>query len=230
MIAVLTPLLMSLGAAALLVILPIVFAETGLVVLAFLPGDSLLFTVGILVATHVMPLPLWLVVAACAVAAVAGDQLGYLLGRRFGPAVFSRPKSRWFNPEHAVRAHEFFVRHGSKAVVLARFVPVVRGFAPVVAGVGRMPRGRFTTYNVLGGLGWTASMLVAGFYAGGIPLVAAHIELFAIGLVVASLVPAGLAWLRDRVRRRRRLEQGVLGPAEGPAATPGEDLRELVGR
>lgn len=204
MIAVLAPLLATMGAAGLLLVMAIVFAETGLIVGAFLPGDSLLFTVGVMVAAHVLPLPLWLAVVACAVAAIVGDQVGYALGRRFGPSVFSRSHSRLLNPRHVDRAQQFFARHGSKAVVLARFLPVVRGFTPPVAGIGGMPYRRFAVYNVIGGVAWTVVMLVAGFFAGGVPLVAQHIELLAIGLVALSVVPACAMWVRNRMRRRAR--------------------------
>ncbi|MCW2762226.1 MAG: hypothetical protein JWR85_2427 [Marmoricola sp.] len=217
MIAVLTPLMASMGVAALLVVVAIVFAETGLIVAAFLPGDSLLFTFGVLVAAHVVPLPLWLVVIASAAAAVGGDQVGYALGRRFGPRVFSRRHSRLLNPHHVDKAQEFFERHGSKAVVLARFVPVVRGFVPAVAGVGRMSYRRFAAYNVVGGVAWTMTMLLGGFYAGGIPLVAAHVELLAVALVALSLVPVMFVWVRNRLRRRG---EGKTDSPESPTASP----------
>lgn len=212
MIAVLTPLLAALGPAALLLVMAIVFVETALLVGFFLPGDSLLFTVGILVAAHALPLPLWLVGAGAAVAAILGDQVGFWLGRRFGPTIFSRAGSRLLNPRHAERAQAFFARHGHKAVVLARFVPVVRSLTPVVAGVARMPHRRFTAYNVLGGIGWTALMLLAGFYAGGVPFVAAHVELVAVALVALSLVPAVATWLRRRSRSRRLLAVRIPEP------------------
>jgi membrane protein DedA with SNARE-associated domain len=196
MIALLTPLMAMLGPLAVLLMMAVLFAETGLLVGFFLPGDSLLFTAGVLVAAGVMHLPLLLVIVAAFVAAVVGDQVGYLVGRRFGPRVFSRPRSRFFSPAHAGRAQAFFDRHGPRAVVLARFVPVVRTFTPVVAGVAEMPRGRFTGYNVVGAGLWTAGLLVAGYFLGGIPLIAAHIELFAIGMVALSLVPAAVALVR----------------------------------
>ncbi len=223
MIAVLTPVLISMGALGLLVVVAVVFVETGLIVGSFLPGDSLLVTVGVLVASHVMALPLWLVVAACAAAAVAGDQVGYGLGRRFGAAVFSRSHSRLLNPRHVVKAHEFFARHGSLAVVLARFVPVVRGLTPPVAGMGRMPYRRFAVYNIVGGVAWTSLLLVAGFYAGGVPLVARHVELLAVGLVVASLVPTGVMWWR---RTRARPLSAV--SASGPGRTAPAKGRRLL--
>ena len=203
MIAALTPFLLVLGPAALLVAMGIVFAETGLLVGFFLPGDSLLFTLGILAAGGLLQMPLWLVAVGLLVAAVAGDQVGYLIGRRFGPRVFSRSGSRFFSRSHADRAHAFFARHGPKAVVLARFVPVVRTFTPVVAGVARMPRRRFTAYNVAGALAWTTGLLTVGFYLGGVPLIAAHIARFSIGLVALSLVPALAGLLRQRATRLR---------------------------
>jgi membrane protein DedA with SNARE-associated domain len=202
MIAALTPFLLMLGPVALLVAMGIVFAETGLLVGFFLPGDSLLFTLGVLAAGGLLHLPLWVVALGVGVAAVVGDQVGYLLGRRFGPHIFSRPRSRWFSRSHAERAQAFFDRHGPKAVVLARFLPVVRTFTPVVAGVARMPRSRFTAYNVVGALAWTLGLLAVGFYLGGIPLIAAHIELFAVGMVALSLVPALVGVLRHRATRR----------------------------
>jgi membrane protein DedA with SNARE-associated domain len=202
MIAALTPFLLGLGPLALLVAMGIVFAETGLLVGFFLPGDSLLFTIGVLGAGGLLHLPFWLVAVGLLLAAVAGDQVGYLLGRRFGPRVFRRSESRLFSRAHADRAQAFFAKHGPKAVVLARFLPVVRTFTPVVAGVARMQRRRFTAYNLAGAIAWTTGLLTVGFYLGGIPLIAAHVELFAIGMVALSLVPALLGLIRHRLRRR----------------------------
>lgn len=213
MIAALTPFLLMLGPVALLVAMGIVFAETGLLVGFFLPGDSLLFTLGVLSAGGLLQLPLWVVALGVLIAAVAGDQVGYLIGRRFGPRIFSRPESRWFSRSHAERAQAFFATHGAKAVVLARFLPVVRTFTPVVAGVARMPRSRFTAYNVVGGLAWTLGLVAVGYFLGGIPLIAAHIELFAIAMVALSLLPALIGVLRHRITRRdptqRPLEPAV---------------------
>lgn len=203
-IALLTPLLMSLGAAALVLVMAIVFAESGLLIGFFLPGDSLLFLVGALVASGVIGLPLWLLVLGVSLAAVAGDQVGYVIGRRFGPRVFSRPDSRLFSQSRADAAQHFFERNGSKAVILARFVPIVRTFVPVVAGIGRMPRRRFTAYNVIGGVTWSASILSAGFWFGGIAFVAAHIELITISFAGLSVVPAAIAYVRGRRSRSAR--------------------------
>ena len=185
------------------ILMAIVFVETGLVIMPFLPGDSLLFAAGVLVATGAMHLPVWLVAAAALAAAVAGDQVGYLVGRGWGPRVFRRQDSRLFSRRHVDRARVFFDRHGPRAVILARFVPVVRTFTPVVAGVGQMSRRRFSLYNVVGAALWAVGLLVAGYFLGGIPLIANHVELVAIGMVAASLVPATLALVRRRVVRRR---------------------------
>jgi membrane-associated protein len=203
MIALLTPLMMVLGPLALLLLMGVLFAETGLLVGFFLPGDSLLFTAGVLVAAGAIHLPLWLVAVGAFVAATVGDQVGYLVGRRFGPRVFSRRDSRWLSRDHVSRAEAFFERHGPKAVVLARFVPVVRTLTPALAGMGHMPRRRFTAYNLAGGLVWAVGILLAGFFLGGIPLVAAHVELLALAVVTASLVPSVLTILRRRSRNRR---------------------------
>lgn len=198
MIALLTPLLFSLGPAALLLIMAIVFAESGLLAGFFLPGDSLLFLAGALVASQVIGLPIWLLAVGVFIAAVAGDQVGYTLGRHVGPRLFSRPDSRFFSQANADRAHRFYERHGTKAVILARFVPVVRTFVPAAAGVGRMPRRRFSTYNVVGAFLWSVSIVAAGFFLGGITVVAAHIELITISLVAVSVAPAAVSYLRGR--------------------------------
>ncbi len=198
MIATLTPLLYSLGPAALLLVMAIVFAESGLLVGFFLPGDSLLFLAGALVASHVIGVPIWALALGVFVAAVAGDQVGYLIGRRFGPRLFSRPDSRFFSHANAERAQHFFTHHGPKAVILARFIPVIRTFVPATAGVGMMDRRRFTTYNLVGAAAWSVGIIAAGFFFGGIPFVAAHIELITIGLAAFSIVPAVRAYVRNR--------------------------------
>ncbi|MEG9224916.1 VTT domain-containing protein [Aeromicrobium sp. Sec7.5] len=201
MIAVVTPALVALGPLALLLVMAIVFAETGLLVGFFLPGDSLLFIIGALVASHVVHLPLWTVAAGVVLAAAAGDQVGYLIGHRWGPRIFARPDSRLFRQEHVAVAEEFFLRHGPVAVIAARFVPVVRTFTPVVAGVAMMPRRRFTIYNVVGALAWGIGIVVAGFFFGGLAFVAHHIELIAIALALLSLVPAATTVVRARRHR-----------------------------
>ncbi len=198
MLPSLTPALGSLGAVGLLLVMAIVFAETGLLVGFFLPGDSLLFTAGVVCSTGSLHVPFWVAAGGVFVAAFIGDQVGYLIGRRLGPRVFTSPDSRLFAREHAVRAQAFFSRHGTKAVVLARFVPVVRTFTPVVAGVGRMSYRQFAVYNAAGALAWGVGLLSAGYFLGGIPFVATHVELIVLGVVALSLIPASIALLRHR--------------------------------
>jgi len=220
MIAVLTPLMATLGPLAVLLLMAVLFAETGLLVGFFLPGDSLLFAAGVLVAAGAMHLPLWMVAAGALVAAGLGDQVGYLVGRWSGPRIFNRPESRLFSRRHVDRAHAFFDRHGPRAVILARFVPVVRTFTPVVAGVGRMSRRRFTVYNLVGAATWAVGLLVAGFFLGGVPVIADHIELVAVGLASLSVVPASIAFARRRARRRASYADRSFGMVSaGPAAS-----------
>jgi membrane-associated protein len=203
--AIVIPLLAALGPLAIFLLMAVAFAETGLLAGFFLPGDSMLFAAGVFIASSVINLPLWLVVAAVATAAVLGDQLGYIVGRRYGPRVLSRPRSRLLTPDHIHRAEKFVARHGEKAVVLARFVPVARTLTPVIAGVGHMPRRIFTFYNVLGGVAWTVVMLCAGYFLGGVPFVAHHVEAITIGIVTVSLLPAMLTLSRRHVRRLARI-------------------------
>lgn len=194
----------------LLGILTVVFAESGLLVGFFLPGDSLLFTTGLLVSTdQYLHYPLWLVCALIVVAAVAGDQVGYLFGRKVGPALFRRPDSRFFKQENVEKAHEFFERHGAKSIVLARFVPIVRTFTPIVAGVSRMNYRTFVTFNVVGGLLWGAGVTLLGAALGKVDFVHDNIELILVGIVLLSVVPIVVEYLRSR-----------RGAGNGTAATP----------
>src|SRR6478735_5816454 len=203
--AAIDSLLTSLGPLSVLIVMAVVFVETGLLAGFFLPGDSLLFTAGLLVAHGVIGMPIWMVIVAASVAAFAGDQLGYLIGRRLGPRLLSRPQSRLLNPAHLERASGFFDRHGPRAVILARFVPVARTFTPPAAGAARMPYRQFVIYNAIGAVAWCTSMLGAGYLFGGIPFVNAHIELITLGIVLLSLAPAGVAVLRSRLRTNPRL-------------------------
>jgi len=204
-------LLTSLGPLAVLIVMLVVFAETGLLAGFFLPGDSLLFTAGLLAAHGVIGMPIWAVIVMVSVAAIAGDQVGYLIGLRLGPRVLNRPHSRLLDPTHLQRASTFFDRHGPRAVILARFVPVARTFTPPAAGAGRMPYRTFTAYNAIGGFAWCASMLGAGYLFGGLAFVNAHIELITIGIVLLSLAPTGLAVARSRLRSHPRLVPWVVG-------------------
>jgi len=178
----------------------IVFAESGLLIGFFLPGDSLLFFAGFLASdAGGSKLPALPIVAVCVfVAAVAGDQVGYLFGRKVGPALFDRPKSRFFNPRNVEKAHRFFDRHGAKTIVLARFVPIVRTFAPIVAGVGRMKYRTFVMFNVVGGLLWGVGVTTLGYFLGEISWVKDNVEVAAIVIVALSLAPIAVEFWRHR--------------------------------
>jgi membrane-associated protein len=177
----------------------IVFAETGLLVGFFLPGDSLLFTAGVVAATGA--LNIWWVNALLIVAAVAGDSVGYAIGRRVGPRLFTREKSLLFNPAHVERTRRFYERHGAKTIVIARFVPIVRTFAPTVAGVGQMEYRRFVFYNIAGGVGWVLSMTWAGYFLGQFPIIGSNIHVVVGVVIVLSLIPIAVELLRERRRR-----------------------------
>lgn len=181
----------------------IVFAESGLLIGFMLPGDSLLFIAGFLASEaggNVLP-SIWLVVPVIAVAAIVGDQVGYLFGRRVGTSLAARPKSRLFDPRHVERATTFFERHGPKTIVLARFVPIVRTFAPIVAGIGTMRYRTFVTYNVVGGILWGAGLTLLGYGLGGIDVIREHVEIAVIAIVAASLLPPTTELLRHSRRR-----------------------------
>jgi len=182
-------------------ILAIVFAESGLLIGFFFPGDSLLFTTGLLVADGTyLHQPLWLMCLLVSIAAVAGDQFGYLFGRRFGPALFRRPDSRLFKQENLTRAQDFFRRYGARSILLARFVPIVRTFTPIVAGASHMHYRRFLTYNIVGGTLWGCGVTVLGYFLGQVAFVRSNIELILIAIVVVSVLPIGIELLRARRR------------------------------
>jgi len=177
----------------------IVFTETGLLVGFFLPGDSLLITAGLLAAAGV--LNIWWLDVLLIAAAITGDSVGYAIGARIGPRLFTREKSRLFNPRHVQRTREFYARHGAKTIVVARFVPIIRTFAPVVAGVAQMSYPRFLFYNVAGGIGWVVSMTWAGYLLGtAVPDIDRHIHIVVLIVIVLSLIPIGIEVLRDRRR------------------------------
>jgi membrane-associated protein len=180
----------------------IVFTETGLLVGFFLPGDSLLITAGLVAAAG--GLDIWLLNGLLIVAAIVGDSVGYAIGYRAGPRIFTREDSRWFNRRHLVRTREFYERHGGKTIVLARFIPIIRTFAPVVAGVGRMEYRRFLAYNVLGGIGWVSGLTWAGYVLGRtIPDIGRYIHIVIGIVVIVSAIPIGVEWWRARARPER---------------------------
>ncbi|WP_448509764.1 DedA family protein [Immundisolibacter sp.] len=173
-----------------------VFCETGLVVTPFLPGDSLLFVVGTLTAGGL--LDFGAAAAVLFVAAVVGDSVNYAIGHAIGPRVYARPDARWLRQEHLARTRAFFQRHGGKTIVLARFVPIVRTFAPFVAGVGAMHYGRFIAFNVAGAAVWVLLFMTAGVLFGQLPLVKNNLTLIALGIVAVSLLPLLVHQLRAR--------------------------------
>ncbi len=187
-----------LGPWALVGLALIVFAECGLLIGFFLPGDSLLFTAGLFVASGAIASPLWAVCALLVAAAVLGNACGYWIGRTAGPAVFDKPRSRLFKPKHVVKTQEFFDRYGTRAIVLGRFVPIVRTFITVMAGVGKMDARRYLTYSLLGGVLWAAGVTVLGYWLGQFAFVKANIELILILIVVASVLPMVVEVLRAR--------------------------------
>lgn len=185
----------------------IVFAESGLLFGFFLPGDSLLFTAGLLASRGLLSLPI--ILPVCFVSAVAGDQVGYVIGRRAGPALFRRPESRLFRHEHVDRARDFFERHGAKTIVLARFVPIVRTFAPILAGVGHMNYRTFVTYNVVGGFLWAVGVTLLGYVLGEtIPDIDRYLLPAIVVIVGLSLVPVVIETTRARRRARNRAATG----------------------
>jgi membrane-associated protein len=185
-------------------ILAIVFAESGLLIGFFLPGDSLLFTTGLLVATDkYLHYPLWLVCVLVVLAAVIGDQVGYLFGRKVGPSLFRRPDSKLFKQENVEKAHEFFEKYGPKSLVLARFVPIVRTFTPIIAGVSRMNYRSFITFNVIGGTLWGAGVTLLGYFLGRIDFVNKHIEAILVAIVLLSVVPIVIEYLRARGKSKK---------------------------
>ena len=178
----------------------IVFTETGLLIGFFLPGDSLLITAGVVAAAG--GLNIWWLNALLVVAAITGDSVGYAIGARLGPRLFTRPKSMLFNPRHIERTRGFYARHGPKTIVIARFVPIIRTFAPVVAGVGEMEYHRFLFYNVAGGVGWVTSMTWAGYLLGrAIPNIGDYVHVVVVVVIVLSVIPIGIEVLRERRRR-----------------------------
>ncbi|HNV02996.1 MAG TPA: VTT domain-containing protein [Vicinamibacterales bacterium] len=180
-------------------LIAIIFSETGLMVGFFLPGDSLLVTAGLFAARG--DLNIETLLPALILAAIAGNTTGYWIGNRAGRALYSRPNSFFFRREHLVRAHEFYERHGGKAVTLAQFMPFFRTFTPVVAGAAEMAYRRFITFNVIGAVAWITSMLLTGYYLGRVvPDLQHRIHLLIAGVIFASLLPALVAWLKEKLK------------------------------
>jgi len=184
----------------------IVFSETGLLVGLFLPGDSLLFTVGVVAGAGQLD-----IVSICALLtfmSVLGDQSGYFLGYRTGPRIFSRPDSLVFKQEYVKRTQAFYEKHGGKTLIYAKFVPIVRTFAPFMAGVGRMSYARFLSFNVFGGIGWVLSMTLAGYWLGEVPIIRRNFEKVVIGIVLVSVLPIVIQYFSSRKKVMAADERG----------------------
>ncbi len=194
----LNDLAVTLGPWLYVLLFAIIFCETGLVVMPFLPGDSLLFAVGALAAIEGSPLSLPVIIAALIVAAVLGDALNYAIGYRIGPRVFTSETSRLLNKEHLVRTQRFYEKYGAKTIIIARFMPIVRTFAPFVAGIGQMRYARFAAYNVVGGIVWVLSFTVAGYVFGNVPAVKSNFHYVILAIIVLSVLPPVIEFLRAR--------------------------------
>jgi membrane-associated protein len=200
-------LLSSLGGAMLIALCIIVFAECGLLVGFFLPGDSLLFIAGLMVAEGYISEPLWLVAAILTVCAFLGNAVGYFIGSWVGPKLFNKPDSKLFKREYVEKTHAFFEKYGARAIVMARFVPIVRTFITAIAGVGKMDRKKYFTYSAIGGVVWAAGLVVLGFFLGQIAFVSENIEMMLILIVLLSLIPVILEIVK--ARREKKLEKAL---------------------
>jgi membrane-associated protein len=189
------------------VLFAIVFSETGLLVGFFLPGDSLLFTIGMVAGAGSLNLYLlWVVLIP---AAIVGNACGYMLGRRAGRAVFNRPDSRLFKREHLERTHAFYEKHGGKTIIYAQFIPIIRTFAPFVAGVGEMSYPRFASFNVVGAIGWIGSMTTLGYQLGSFAIVRRHFEKVVVAIILISLIPVIVEYLKSRRSRGAAAAEAV---------------------
>jgi membrane-associated protein len=221
----LNTLALSLGDGLYVLLFAVIFAETGLVAVPFLPGDSLLFAVGAVAATPNSPINLPFTAVLLIFAAILGDAVNYWIGYRLGPKVFASEGSFLLNKKHLIEARNFYDKHGGKTIILARFVPIVRTFAPFVAGVGRMNYGRFLAYNVVGGISWVLICLLSGWAFGGLAWVQKNFEMVLVAIIVISVLPAAVEVVRARIAARKghsALVEGTAleptGLAEEPAA------------
>ena len=203
-------LIQAFGAFAILGVCAIVFIETGLLVGFFLPGDSLLFTAGLLIATDVIPTPIWIAAPAIGLAAFLGDQVGYQIGRTSGPRIFNRPESRLFRQEYVDKTSAYFERFGGRTIIIARFIPIVRTFAPVVAGVASMRYRTFVTYNIIGALLWGVGVTLLGYWLGQFEFVQTYLEPILIGIVVISVIPVAVELLRARRNGRAAKTENIV--------------------
>ena len=193
-----------------LLVCGIVFAETGLLVGFFLPGDSMLFTAGLLVATGTIKFNIWAFAALIIVAAIVGNQTGYLIGSKAGPAIFNKPNSKLFKRENVEKAHAFFEKHGGKALILARFVPIIRTFVPVIVGVAQMNKQKFFLYNVIGALLWGGGVTLLGYVLGDrVPWVRENLDIIFIAIVLVSVIPIFIEVVRGFIAKRQAEKYGT---------------------
>ena len=188
----------ALGPWLYILLFAIIFAETGLVVTPFLPGDSLLFAIGALAAIDGSPIHVGFAIVLLSIAAVLGDAVNYGIGYRVGPKVFTSETSRLLNKEHLVRTQRFYEKYGGKTIILARFMPIVRTFAPFVAGIGKMTYGHFAAYNVVGGVVWVTAFTLAGYFFGNVPVVKRNFHFVIVAIIVISVMPPIIEFLRAR--------------------------------
>jgi membrane-associated protein len=202
------------GAWTYLILFTIVFLETGIVVTPFLPGDSLLFAAGTFAASGA--LELWVLVLLLSAAAIAGDSVNYFIGKFVGPRVFHKENVRFLNRRYLERTHDFYERHGGKTIIIARFIPIVRTFAPFVAGIGSMTYWRFVTYNIVGGILWVTIFVVGGYLFGNLGFVKDNFSFIIVAIVLISVAPAFVEYVRQRAsaRRQRRREARARGESE----------------
>ena len=177
----------------------VIFIETGFVVMPFLPGDSLLFAAGTFAALKALDIRVLLLLLSAA--AVIGDTVNYWVGHHLGPKVFRKENARFFKKEYLDRTHAFYEKHGGKTIIIARFVPIIRSFAPLVAGIGRMSYGRFLAFNVIGGIGWVVLLTGAGYFFGNIPVVKDNYSLAIVAIIAISTVPIAVEWVRHRRKK-----------------------------
>ncbi len=186
------------------VLFAIVFAETGLLVGFFLPGDSLLVTAGLMAGQGYLDIG-WLMILL-SIAAIAGDAIGYAIGYKAGPLIFKREQSFFFRKDYLLKAKAFYEKHGGKTIIIARFVPIIRTFAPVVAGVGQMRYSRFASYNVFGGLGWVISMCMGGYFVGQIPGIDKYLHVIIVVVIFLSILPGIIEYAKARYRKKQTLD------------------------
>lgn len=202
-------LLNTLGGYLLPVVAIMIFAECGLLIGFFLPGDSLLFPLGLFLAKGYVHTPLWLVCLILTVCAVLGNIVGYGIGYTVGPKLFNKPDSKLFKREYVDKTHAFFEKYGSRAILLARFVPIVRTFITATAGIGRMDPKRYLTISVLGGILWACGIILAGYFLGQLTFIGDHIDLILVLLVLLSIIPLIVEWARSRRERKLATREGV---------------------